>query len=733
MIPLLQTRQTKPNRIETPEDSKGDQYHLEYGRWVLGSSSNVNSTTFDNKYKINREFYKNNQWIHSEDTEAFFMDESGQDRHRLKVTKNYIQPMVEQYRGNAERMRFDHKIHNISPLAKSRRDKMLARLLNYQKAGANNPGYQDYLRQQGIPVGSSEDETTAKFDNSYTDDFVIAGNRMLRSVVEINDLMSLKTKLAMDIALGGIAAIFPYPHGGDWRFRRVVPNQFGFDTTAQSETLKDAEFFWEADLMSPTTIYEQWQGLSNTDRAAIESYVANNSANTYVSEQPNVSQNGKITVYTTIWRDILVDNFGYVKDEFGQIILARLDYIEPLQEKPKYTSKDLVKYESLTPYQKRVMMGNTTRKLYVDNWRFATFIPSEVVGINTQGNKGRDIILDKGVLPYQEPDLYRPTNMMPPYKVGIWSYIDGEILSPVDVAINPQRMINRFMSVMENQINNATGASTIYDKDALGTDDEDELLVKMKRSEPVGIHARGRGVQNYIGRYDGMPKESLIAFNGLVETFKQGMEDTTGVNEGLKGQTNNPDQLVGVMQLMIQRGSIIQEPFYKALSDVYKGCYQNILSSARRFYIDNRLDLEDFVGVDGAEVIRLSEAMRSENLRVDLERSVDPQTERVYVDQQIMMWLQFGMIDQPTAASLTGKATYAEAVSEMRNFQKGLMVRQRMADQQNQALAAQVDNANTQMDRVAMGEGLRQEAREDINKQLDRETKLEVASNKTAP
>jgi hypothetical protein len=33
-----------------------------------------------------------------EDLEAFFKDESGQDRNRLKVTRNYIQPMVETYR-----------------------------------------------------------------------------------------------------------------------------------------------------------------------------------------------------------------------------------------------------------------------------------------------------------------------------------------------------------------------------------------------------------------------------------------------------------------------------------------------------------------------------------------------------------------------------------------------------------------------------------------------------------
>lgn len=729
MIPI-QSRQTKPNRVETPDTEKGEKYHLEYGRWVLGTASNMHHTNQETRYKVNRSFYKNDQWIHSEDVEAFFMDESGQDRHRIKVTKNYIQPMVEQYRGNAERMRFDFKIQNLSPLARSRKDRLLARLLNYQQAASMMPGYKDYLQKQGVPVGGNESDTRDRFENTYTDQYVVAANRMLRSVVELNDLMSYRGRLALDLALGGIVVMYPYPHGGDWVFRRVIPYQFGFDVTAQSDTLKDAEFFWEYDLMSPTSLYEQHQDLGPIQRADIESYVSTDTARAYISGASSTSMHGKLPVYTAIWRDLLVDTFGYVMDEYGQVILARINYIEPLQEEPKYTMKDVLPVSSLTPYQKRVLRGSKTRNLYVDNWRYIKFIPNEAVGLSSMRSGTSDIVLEYGSLPYQEPDLYRPTNMLPPYKVGMWSYMDGEILAPVDIAINPQRMINRFLSVMENQINNASGAGTVFDKDAMGEDDEDEFVAKINKSQPVGIHARGRGVQNYIGRYDGMPKESLIAFNGLIETFKTGMEDTTGVNEGLKGQTNNPDQLVGVMQLMIQRGSILQEPFYKALSDVYKGCYQSILTSGRRFYIDNELDLEDFTGEEGAQIIKLSKDMRNENMRVDLERSVDPQSERMYVDQQIMMWVQFGLIDQPTAASLLGKATINEAIIVLRDFHRNLEVQKRMANEQNQMLQQAQAQAEEQAGAVVYGEQVRQEVREDFNKQLDRETKKEIAEKK---
>jgi hypothetical protein len=732
MIYLISTRQTKPNRIETLEDSKGRDYHIEYARWVLGNANSRKHSDFVSKGRTNLEFYKNNQWIMREDSEAFFMDESGQDRHRIRVTKNYIQPMVEQYRGNAERMRFDIKVFNISPMARSRRDKALSRLKNYEFGAQLNPGFRGYLNDNGIPVGQSQQETEEKFNNSYTDEYVVAGNKLMRSVAELNDLDGFKGQLALDLSCYGIGIMRPEPYAGDWVFKRVSPDQWGYDTSAQDDTLKDSEFFWEWDMMSPTTIYEQFpHKLEHKERAAIEAHVAQGIAKNYTTGKFH-DTHGKVPVYRAVWRDLLVDEFGYVTDEYGQRILARINYIEPGEEEPKYSRKDVLPVEQLNTHQKKVLRGSNTAFLYVDNWRFATFIPSEAVSVSSV-HKYKDILLDSGILPYQEEDLYRPTNMTPPYKVGIWSYVDGEILSPVDVAINPQRMINRFMSVMENRLNTAGGSGTIYDRDMIGQDDEDEFTAKIHRGEAAGVNARGRGVQNIVGKYDGMPYQTVVAFNNLIETMKMSMEESTGVNEGLKGNTQNPDQLVGVMQLMIQRGSIIQEPFYKALSDIYKGCYQSILTAGKRYYIDHDIDLDDYVGLEGAQVIRLSKEMRLENLRATIQRSIDPQTERLYVDGELFKWLQFGLIDQPTVGSLIGKASYEEAVMALRSYQQGLVSRQRMARAQSEVDQAQRMNATQQMAEVAYGEQIRQETREDLNKEADRQVKRDANAVKNIP
>jgi hypothetical protein len=334
------------------------------------------------------------------------------------------------------------------------------------------------------------------------------------------------------------------------------------------------------------------------------------------------------------------------------------------------------------------------------------------------------------MLPYQEADLYRPTNMLPPYKVGTWSYVDGIVLSPTDVVINPQRMINRFLSVMENQINNSGGAGVVYDNDLISGIPEDEIRSKVARGEAIGVNAKGRGVQNIFGRYDSTPKESIVAFSNLIENFKAGIEQVTGVNEGVKGESNNPDQLVGVMQLMIQRGSIIQEPFYKAIMDVFRGCYQSIATSGKRYYIDNDVELMDAVGEDSANILKLSKDMRNESMRVTLVRSIDSANERLSVDSTLMSFLQFGLLDQPTVSKLYGRATMEEALLEMREYQKRMAVQKRMAEQQQATMASQQQNVQEQAGRVVYDENVRDKVRDQLNQDADRSVKMAAINAK---
>ncbi len=725
---LIKNNPNKPNRVETPEFDKNEEYHVNYGRWVIGSGSNQLHQDYLSNYKINSQFYMNKQWLLTEDTEAFFKDESGQDRNRLKVTRNYIQPMVEQYRGNAERMTFDMKTANLSPMARSRREGGLARLLLYNDVARDMTGFREHMQANNMPVGSPE-EVEDKYSNLVSDKNVIAVNRLLRYSKNVNNLDSFKSVLARDVALSGIGVLKPYPYNGEWLFKRISPDKFGWDRSATDACLLDAEYFFEPDQLSVSTLFETYQNISYDQRRRVEAFVSTNTSHSQTG-LIDLSIAGKIPVYHSVWRDMVVDTFGYVHDQFGQRILQRINYIEQGEEKPKYTLEDVVPYSDLTPYQQRVVKGSNTAQLYVDLWRYCNFIPVEIVAANPNDRTSKDIVLEYGMLPYQEADLYRPTNMLPPYKVGTWSYLDGVILSPVDVVINPQRMINRFLSVMENQINNSGGAGVVYDNDLMSNISEDEIMSKVNRGEAIGVNAKGRGVQNIFGRYDSTPKESIIAFSQLIESFKLGIEQVTGVNEGVKGESNNPDQLVGVMQLMIQRGSIIQEPFYKAVMDIYRGCYQSIATSGKRYYIDNDVELVDAVGEDSASILKLSKDMRNESMRVTLIRSIDSANERLAVDSTLMSFLQFGLLDQPTVSKLYGRSTMEEALLEMREYQKRLAVQKRMAEKAQAQVVSQQQNAQEQAGQVVYDENVRDKVRDQLNRDADRSVKMAAINSK---
>ena len=56
-----------------------------------------------------------------------------------------------------------------------------------------------------------------------------------------------------------------------------------------------------------------------------------------------------------------------------------------------------------------------------------------------------DLMNDFGLAPHQETEWNDLSNVKFPFKCFTWGYVDGEIMSPVDDAINPQRLINRIL------------------------------------------------------------------------------------------------------------------------------------------------------------------------------------------------------------------------------------------------------------------------------------------------
>lgn len=714
MFFLLQNGQDRPTILTSNKD---ENYHIKWARYCLGQANNQFQTDFTKKSQLNKNFYKGDQWINNEDLEIFLKDESNQDRNRIKVIHNVIRPMVEQYRGNAIRMKINFRAQSISPQAINRREQKLGEMQFYSKI-ANAPGNpfdQDIKANKAI--GDNPAETSAIFNNLYVDKLVEKINYLCQYVSERNSFEDKQVRLAEDLALTGLAIMKSFEYAGHQEWIIQPSENFLFDRSAKEYDLSDAGFMGDLTYLEPSEIFEMAQELDDTEKSAIDNYAKQTNKmniDTSASHTSQQTHSGKVPVYTVYWKDGERYEYGYVKDEFGYDYFTKVNYVYDGETEPRYTDKDLVKVT--TDKSKRILGDKLKRRTHVDVIRMAIIIPREVLafGAGESGNKAKitDVVLDYGIAPYQDTENIEYASAKFPYKCYCWGYIDGEILSPVDDAINPQRLINRILSVAENQISNSRGAGTVIDGTMVK--DQSDVLRKMNRSEPVILDARGRGIQNAIGSYDSTIKQGTMVMFNIIESMKKFTQDSTGINEAIKGESTGSDQLVGVTQLMIQRGSLMQEPFYNSLAMIFKQAFQSICNVGKRIYSDSERNLAIAVGDEGMEMITITKDMKSEDFRIFIKRQNDVAVLIDAGNNMLTQFVQLGLIDKKRFSNLWGRSTPDEIGMALRAAAKEEEEMQRMMDKQDAAAKQQL--AEQAQGEMKQNEDMmhEQQAREDI-------------------
>ena len=697
---FIQQNPSKPNRVKTENKDTDKVYHLDYAKWCVANGFTHEHNEWLHKTKRNKDFYKNKQWNDKEDIEIFLKDSSGNDRNRIKMTNNLIRPLVEQYRGNATILKINASAQSISPLSINRREQILQEKLFKTELANQFPNIGEEMRKADKSIGQDKEETQIIFSNLYVDEYVEKINALLRFSKNLNEFQRKQIKVALNLALSGLACMEAFEHGGHLKFRVCESEDVFWDRDAREPDLSDASFCGYMNPYDPSYILERWQ-LHPEDALALENYAS--SAQTAEINVDNSNTRSfhsyRIPVYTCFWKDSDKWEYGYVIDEFGQTVLMRINYIYPGDEKAKYTDADLVDPPN-TVQNRRLFKGSNKRKLFMDSVRYASFIPAEIVAsFKSKSNPDEqigDILLEFGLLDYQEVDLYDFSNCKFPLKFQTWGYVDGEVFSPIDDAIDPQRFINRVLSVTEQLINNAGGSNVIIDEDSIDPNSKDDIYYDIKEGNPITVRTKGKGVPNTVGYYDNTPKQGAYAMFQVIPIVKGMMDSTTGVNEALRGESIGQDQLVGVTQALIQRGSLMQEPFYEAMSDLFLQCYKHIATVGKNFYIDSEQELVNILGEDGAEVLKLSENMKNEDFNVFVERENDDSILKSQANQMLAVFLQQGLINDKVFANLYNRSTPNDVTKALRDQaklraeaerQQAIQMQQQADEMQQQALA----------------------------------------------
>ena len=665
---MFSTGRLRPNKLQGKKDKD---YHKEYAKYCLAIMSNYIYRRYINKCLINWSFFKgqDGQWIFEEDIEAFFLDESGDVRNRLKWTKNVIKPMVQQYVGNAIRLSYDARANCVSDFVINKREQELKRLKSLQKVGDAMPFLKEII-QENNPVLDTEMETEELFYNTFVENYEKDINNLIEFIANEINIDELKTQITRNLALCGLGIYKGYEAGENYMAESVNPLFFLWDMSAKKPDLTDAEFMGEWYYMDSPSIFEKYPNLTNDEREAIENYSNHTNQNNMhkIVNGIYTIPGGKVPTYEVYWKDIEKREYGWVMDEYGYPYYTMIN-----DSNSRYTDKDLI--EPQTEKHKEEMGNKKKQTIYVDILRYCIMIPQEEIGYG-------DIVLEYGIMPYQEKNLYDPASVRFPYKCYTWVYDRGEVLTPLDDVIDPQRFLNRTISVIESQMANMRGSGTVISKSAVDDrDGEADINRNINSSKPIFVDTdRVGSVQNAIGTYGTNIGPGTLQMFQVIQAVQQSIQDVTGVNEAMTGTQGGGDVLVGVVEAQIQRGSLVQEPFYWALTSILRQAYEHMATVGKAIYHDNPRKLAMMVGDEGLGRIMITKDHLLQDYRIFIKRSETPEQGINAANQLLFTLLQAGMIDQITFANLFNRATPELVADALRRFQRDKLMAQQQAD-----------------------------------------------------
>ena len=174
--------------------------------------------------------------------------------------------------------------------------------------------------------------------------------------------------------------------------------------------------------------------------------------------------------------------------------------------------------------------------------------------------------------------------------------------------------------------------------------------------------------------------------------------------------------LVGVVEAQIQRGSLVQEPFYWALTSILRQAYEHMATVGKAIYYDNPRKLAMMVGDEGLGRIMITKDHLLQDYRIFIKRSETPEQGINAANQLLFTLLQAGMIDQLMFSNLFNRATPELVADALRRFQKDKLMAQQKADQAANEGAVQGRASQAEM----MGQ-LQQAQAQQEQKQVDME------------
>lgn len=663
IFPLI-TQASRPNRYEV--NVKDENYHRDFARFYLSQANNP--VLLDNMFRglINYNFYKGNkaQWIFKEDLAPFLMEETGDPRNRVKWEYNFIRNLVRTFMNNTARSTFEVRAYNISERNMKAMDKELSMRLQAHQMSEAMPRLKQRFKAS-YNLGDSPEETETNFYDEVGEKTDNSINAIFRSNERKFQIMQWKKHLAKHKCLGGFVSIFDWYEDGEQTFDMIdFAHQF-YDINAIKPDLSDAEYCGHITFSFAADILERNPGLTPDEKRVIESQGTRQNAqywDTYMRMAGYPTN--RLPIMMVTWMDLEVRNYGF-GNFMGKPSMIRLDNIDrtrlPELLNPNHIPRELM--------GKAQSDGTLTIEKQIP--RYCKIIPHEFI------EGGADIVLDYGEVPYAISRKESSFLSSLPYHFDTYDYNYGEMLTPCDPVIDVQRIVNRFISMMEETMNNNIGSSVFIDNSLLTKDGRSSKAIgaDMRGSKVIGVDgSRFGGIQNSIIPYSGQAAiQQSKGYLEIVQSLYAMGQNTTSVNNDMMGANKNPRQLVGVQENNIEQGFAQQGDFVDGIGYLYYKLYWSMANKGRRILCDNEAKLIDTIGGAMAQVFKFTKNMISDDIYIALRRVPPEQTNIDYVNGYLFKLLgdgrSPGMIGPKQFARLFNRTEMDDVSDAIREYQ----------------------------------------------------------------
>jgi hypothetical protein len=705
-------REDRPSMVR-PESQKDAAYHRKMLRADVSSLNTGALEAMHAKSIVAEKFYNDKQ-LTQEDIDTWLLDETKNTRNRVMFGFNMVKPVIEQLRGSALQMEFNATVQAVTKGTRTRRMNQMYEAMIMHSASQTSPDLHRAISKY-YNLGKTMEQTLATYAD-MDDGFNRAMNHLLRQAVSRCDFGRFTGHDAFLFTITGINAQVWRDGGTYLRPDSIHPRELYYDmANAQKPDLSDGSFMGCMPRHTMPRIAELWEVDRKTLALIDESIRQYAWAGDFSGINYSLLNQTQIRVFENYWVDEMNCEFGYIM-QYGVPTLVRFgEYGEYENDKPKYSRNDLIKppdnERNREKFGKELTAWSTAECA-----RYCVAIPVEYLAGRSADEKMLknfnddlcgDLVLDYGVCPDQPYNPYDPIKVQLPIQATTFALADGEVLSPIQAVIDPNRFTNRVMGSLEMQANMSGPKNNFLDMDVV---DEiyqtEDIDVALSKGKTIKLRNGGRGASNAISSHDNNMGSGAYALLQIVQSVQEMMRSVTGVHQPMTGESQK-DQLVGVTEILIQRGAIMQEGFFANFADLKLQGFRFLATAGKEYYMARPDVLMDMIQEDDLLPLFFTRGMELERFNATVARDNGDGKRRAAANQWLDLLLERQLIDLPFYAKYYNNS-YVEDISPALN-------RYALELQQAQQKAAE----DAQMQQAAQGLVMEQEKLDEERREVE--------------